>query len=362
FEYSKPRQHGNLVFPKAELTESMRYGYTPLIENYLTYNKEFGVHNITAMVGNTYQKSSYGRSLEGYGKGFINNEVLSITKAENNSVTQNSGNVGARLSYFGRLNYSLLDRYLITANFRTDGSDRFAPANRWGYFPSIAAAWKIHEESFMQGVSAISFLKLRASYGTTGNDAIGQFRYFSQVHKDVAYAFPSHGFGGITFNGATINTLSSPVIKWEEVKNTSVGLDIGFLDDKIMLNADYFHKNTYDILFGVPQPPSLGMGNNGGGGDAIVNAASVENKGIELALSYKNVSGEFTYNISGNVTFVTNSVTDLGNGKPYNAGSFGFYTSNRTEEGEPIGYFYGFKKDKVYMNQSEVDQDNALAK
>ncbi len=361
-QWRNPTQNGNLVFPDYELNERYGFSYAPRIENYLTYSNKFGIHDITAMVGNTYEKGAYGRTVTVFGKGFVNDKVRNVTNANENAILNNSGSHFAYLSYFGRINYVLANKYLLTVNMRADGSDKFAPANRWGYFPSVAAGWKINEENFMKGVDKISQLKLRASYGITGNDAIGQYNYFSSVHSDVTYAFPSHGFGGINFNGATINTLSSPVIRWEETKNFSIGVDLGLFDNKLEINVDYFDKDTYDILFAVPQPPSLGMGGNGGGGNAIVNAANVLNKGVELNIIHKNTVGDWTYNVQANATFVYNEVTSLGSGEPYNAGSFGFYSTNRTELDHSIGYFYGFQMDKVYANQSAVDSDNQAAR
>jgi TonB-linked SusC/RagA family outer membrane protein len=359
--YLFPRQNGNLVWPESELTERFNFSYYPKIENFLTYTNTFGLHNITAMVGNTYEKGAYGRGVEVYGKGFLNDNVRNVTNASESSIRNNYGNQSAYISYFGRINYVMANKYLVTLNMRADGSDKFAPTNRWGYFPSVAVGWKMHEENFFES-STISQLKIRGSYGITGNDAIGQYRYFSSVHSDVTYAFPSHGFGGINYNGATINTLSSPVIRWEETKNLSIGVDLGLFDNKLEINADYFHKDTYDILFDVPQPPSLGMGANYGGGNATVNAASVLNKGFELNVIYKNNVGDLSYNIQGNLTYVDNEVTSLGSGEPYNAGSFGFYSTNRTELGHSIGYFYGFQMDQVYGTQAEVDADNKAAR
>ncbi len=360
-DWRNPRQNGNLVFPDYELTERFGFGYNPKIENYLNYSKEIGIHNVTALLGSTYEKGAYGRYAEIYGKGFINDKVRNVTNADESAITNNSGNHSAYMSYFGRVNYVLANKYLLTVNFRADGSDVFAPDYRWGYFPSVAAGWKVHQEEFFQS-NTISQLKLRGSYGITGNDAIGQYGYFSSVHSDVTYAFPSHGFGGVNYNGATINTLASPTIRWEETKNLSFGVDLGLFDNKLEINADYFHKDTYDILFAVPQPPSLGMGGNGGGGNAIVNAASVLNKGFELNFIYKNQKGDWSYNIQGNLTYVDNEVTGLGSGEPYNAGSFGFYSTNRTELGHSIGYFYGFKMDEVYATQAQVDADNEAAR
>jgi TonB-linked SusC/RagA family outer membrane protein len=362
FRYTKPRQNGNLVFPDAESSEHFEFGYSPKIENYLTFAKSLGQHDFLVMAGNTYENYQEGRSVDITGKGYINDEVRIATVAREKNISGNNAWHNSYLSYFGRVNYSFKNKYLITFNMRADASPKFAPSNRWGQFPSVAVGWKLHEENFLNSVDWLTQLKLRGSYGITGNDAIGNYRYFSSVHSRSSYAFNSHGFGGINYNGSTINTLASPIIKWESTKNTSIGVDLALLRNKIEFSADYFVKNSYDILFGVPQPPSLGMGNNGGGGDAIVNAASCENKGVELSLTYNGKVGDLSFQVSGNATFVKNEVTSLGSGKPYNAGSFGFYSTNRTEKGQPIGYFYGFKTDKVYVNQAQVDQDNQAAR
>ncbi len=359
--WNNPTQNGNLVNPDYQLTENFGFSYAPRIENYLNYNAQYGQHEIAALIGTTYENGAYGRSVSVYGKGFLNDKVRNVTVADESAIRSNSGSHSAYMSYFGRINYVFANKYLLTVNVRADGSDVFAPEYRWGYFPSVAAGWKINEEKFFKS-TLVSQLKLRASYGITGNDAIGQYQYFSSVHSNVTYAFPSEGSSTLFYNGATINTLASPAIRWEETENLSFGVDLGLFKNKLEINADYFHKNTYDILFAVPQPPSLGMGFNGGGGNAIVNAASVLNNGVELNASYKNRKGDWSYKIQGNVTFVKNEVTSLGSGEPYNAGSFGFYSTNRTELGHSIGYFYGFKMDKVYATQTEVDADNQAAR
>lgn len=363
--YNKPRQNGNLVYPDAELTENFSFGYNPKIENYLTFDREFGNHKLSLLAGNTIERGRFRRTAELYAKGFTNDEVQTLVKGAEKTIKNSNQEAGAYLSYFGRINYVLNNKYLITANMRADASDKFAPENRWGYFPSVAVGWKLHEENFLQNVNIISQLKLRASYGLTGNDAIPPYAYYSLVHSNVTYAFPSHGFGGINFNGATINSLASPIIKWEETKNISVGIDLALYSNMFEINLDYFQKETYDVLFAVPQPPSLGMGGPNGGGNAIVNAADVMNKGVEILLTHRNVIGDLKYSIMANATFVENEVTGLGNGEPYNDGDFGTggtYKTNRTEEGFPIGYMYGYQVDKVYKTQGEVDADNETAR
>ena len=356
--YNKPSQNGNLIFPDSEMAESSNWGYSPKMENYLSFNKTFGNHAISAMIGNTIETGGMSRYMRIFGKGFINDNVQNVTVARDKSVTDNNGGHWSYLSYFGRVNYTFNNKYLLTANFRADGSPKFAPGNRWGKFPSVAVGWKMHEEGFMKGISWINQLKLRGSYGITGNDAIADYAYFSSIHSKSSYAFPSQGLASISYNGATINTASSPVIKWEEVKNLSFGVDFATMQNKLEMSLDYFHKNTYDILFAVPLPPSLGLN-----GNAIVNAASCINKGIEVSATWKDKVGDFSYQIQGNFTYVKNEVTSLGAGIPYNQSQLGeMGTTNRTEVGQPIGYFYGFKVDRVYKTKAEVDADNAAAK
>ena len=356
--YFKPYQSGNLVFPDADMAENTNWGYSPKMENYLSFNKTFGNHAISAILGNTVEDGGMSRYMRIYGKGFINDNVQNVTSARDKSITDDNGGHWSYLSYFGRVNYTFNNKYIFQANFRADGSPKFAPSHRWGKFPSVSVGWKMHEEGFMKGISWINQLKLRGSYGITGNDQINDYAYFSSIHSNVSYAFPSQGLSTINYNGATINTASSPAIKWEEVKNLSFGVDFATLQNKLEMNLDYFHKNTYDILFAVPLPPSLGLN-----GNAIVNAASCVNKGIEISATYKDKIGDFSYQIQGNLTYVKNEVTSLGAGIPYNQSQLGeMGTTNRTEVGQPIGYFYGFKVDRVYKTQAEVDADNATAK
>lgn len=354
--YQKPYQNGNLVFPDSEMTENSSWWYNPKMENYLTFDKTFGKHMVSAMVGHTVENGARSRFIQIFGKGFLNDNVQNVTAARDKTIQNNSGSHYAYLSYFGRLNYTFNNKYLITANFRADGSPKFGPANRWGKFPSVALGWKLHEEGFMKGISWINQLKLRGSYGITGNDQIPDYMYFSSIHDKSSYAFPSHGFGGVNFNGATIKALATPTIRWEEVKNLAVGLDFTTLNNRLDVSLDYFHKNTYDILFQVPLPPSLGLKVVAWDADAIVNAASCVNDGFEVAASWKDKAGDLSYQIQGNLTYVKNEVTSLGSGLPYNSGP------NRTEVGQPIGYFYGYKVDRVYKTQAEVDADNTAAK
>lgn len=362
--YTKANQNGNVIQADSEYREGMNYDIAPRFENYLTLSHKFGVHDISLMIGNSYENNIMDRNLGVFGKGFLNDELRNVMRAKNMNISSAGGNPDAYLSYFGRFNYSLMDKYLVTFNFRADGSSRFGPSNRWGKFPSVAVGWKVHEEAFMKNVKWINQLKLRGSYGITGNDGIDRYMYYSLTHSNAAYAFPSHGLSSVVYNGTTVKSLTNPNIKWEETKNISIGLDLGFLENRLQFTADYFTKKSYDILFQVPQAPSLGLGLGIGDGNAMRNAADVTNKGFEFNISYKGMIGDLNYQVAGNGTYVKNKVTGLGGGVPYTGtpdNIMNLGAVSRTEEGYPIGYFYGFKMDKVYATQAEVNADNAKA-
>ncbi len=361
YAYIKPRQNGNLVYPDAQLDENISFGYETILENYLTYKKQIKDHDFSLMVGNTVKQPVSNRGIDATGIGYVNDAVITLDVAREKTVASNDIGVFGWLGYFGRVTYAFKNKYLLSANIRRDGSDKFGSLNKYGTFPAVAVGWKLSEESFIQSIPAISFLKLRAGYGITGNDQITSFGYVSQVHSNVAYAFPSRTSN--TYNGATINSAYNPAIQWEEVASVSVGVEIGLFNDRIFFTADYFDKETRKMIVDIPLPPSLGFGNNGGGGNANVNAGNLANRGWEFTLTTKNSVGDLNYNVSGNVTFLQNEVTNLAGGVPYNDGGLGgFGTSNRTEEGYEVGYFYGYKMDRVYATQEQVNADNEAAR
>jgi TonB-linked SusC/RagA family outer membrane protein len=304
-----------------------------------------------------------GKYLAAEGRGFSNEEIQVLPVADFTRIDGNATGSwqNVLISYFGRLNYSYRDRYLITANFRRDASPRFAPQNRWGNFPSFSAGWKISSEEFFKTrFKKISTLKLRSGWGKSGSDLIGDYSYQSSLHaSNINYIF---GEPQKTVKGVTVNSLPSPFAKWETASTINIGVDLGFFDNQISFTSDYFIKETNNILVQVPIPPSVGMGLNEGGGDPTINAASVENKGLETSLTIQNNQGEFRYSVSANAAFIKNKVKSLGDGQPLSDGNFDFsYPITRTEVGNSVGYFYGFAVDKVYSTQQEIENDNLLA-
>ncbi|MFW5656930.1 MAG: SusC/RagA family TonB-linked outer membrane protein, partial [Bacteroidota bacterium] len=348
-----------------EFQEDYLWNMWPKFEQTLTFDRQFDMHQVTLLAGMSADRYGRGRTLTVYGTNLPNNNLKNIELAQDSQINNEDIRESAGLSYFGRLNYSLANKYLLTAIIRRDGSDKFSPDYTWGTFPSVSAAWKLHEEGFIQNtIPAISNLKLRGGWGVVGIDAIDAWQYLSLIHS-VGMSYPVGLPGGESLMpGATIKALASPDIKWEEATTTNVGLDFGMWNNRLTMGVDYFTKETKDILVDVPTSPSMGLGLAGGneGGNRIANAATTINKGIELLLGYNNYSGDFKYGVSANFTYVTNEVTGLGEGEPiigptYNGQSHMTYT----QIDYPIGAFYGYRVDKVYESETEVQNDNAAA-
>ncbi len=272
----------------------------------------------------------------------------------NNSNNQELGNLSASgvatewglLSFFGQLGYNYKSRYVLNLSVRRDGSSRFGPANRWGTFPAASVAWNVSQEPFFN-VNALNTLKLRASYGQLGNQEIGLYPFSSLVETgNITYVF-----GDQVVTGAQLVETGNSNIKWETTTQTDYGIEMGFLEDKITLVADYYNKRTEDVLVRVPIPQSAG--------DFFppyVNAGTVENKGFELGLSFRNNLGDLRYEISANIATVRNKVLSIAGTEPL-LGGFGLSDGpiTRTEPGYPLGSFYLYEMEGIFQTQEEIN-------
>jgi TonB-dependent starch-binding outer membrane protein SusC len=373
YEYSsshnisyREKDYMNSIAQTNFLEETYNIGSWPKFENYITFNKSFGSHAFTLLGGINYEKGLKGRGVTVKGTGY-GGQAIPIKKVNvggepasvpGSNVWENGG-----MSYFSRLNYSLMDRYLLTVNFRADASYKFAPSNRWGYFPSVAFAWKLKEEAFLRDVDWLSSLKARVSWGKAGNDAISAYLFNSNVYTGgysggdnlIIYPF---GRDNLLINagyGATVNALPSPTIQWEETTTKGLGVDASFMKDKIVLSVDYYDKLTDGILIQVPVPLSTGLTQ-----PQMKNAAIVTNRGVDLQMTYYgNTAGGLNYNITAVAGYNKNIVKSLGEGQPifaYNTSEVGYLT--RTASLNPIGYFYGYKTDGINYTQAEADSYN----
>jgi TonB-linked SusC/RagA family outer membrane protein len=359
---------GGLQYP-AQIVKNIGWAQSETWENYFSYNKTFGIHNISAMAGTSSSSSKFNDaySMGGIGTSsatvpWDNYNVLMVSQTPVSSVAGESVSHTAYLSYFGRINYSLLDRYLLTVNYRQDASPNFAPQNRWGRFPSAALAWKINEESFLKNVKAIDQLKLRLSWGLSGNDRIPNYGYLSTLYKGGNSAgFPNgvgtaFGYPSTWVQGTTSNSLASVDIKWEQAETRNAGIDLSLWQNKLTASFDLYVRNTKNILVQVPINPSSGIDV-----PPYTNAASVRNNGFDLSLGYNDkISHDLRFSLSGVVGFVKNKVTSLGAGQPiFNAQLPTSEFVTLTEVGHPIGSFYGYKMDKVLSTTAEADAYNA---
>lgn len=322
-----------------------------LWENTVNYNKEWDDHRLNVLGGITTQ-SFYTESLSG-GRRNLPGEDPSLWYLSAGDLTSqtNSNTAGdwAMISYLFRANYTYKDKFLVTGTFRRDGSSRFGRENRYGNFPSIALGYRLIQEGFLQNQNVISDLKIRGSWGIIGNDKIAFYEGRPVVTGNQNAVF---GPNEDLLYGATLTRLANPFIQWEETVTSNFGLEFGLFDDKLTGEIDYYYRRTNDILVGVPIPAYVGASNN-----PVVNAASVENRGLDLTLNWRERRGDFGYNFGIVASTVNNKVLDIGEGnEAIFGGAVGIsgYLGSRTTVGESIGHYFGYKTAGVFQNEEQL--------
>ena len=340
------------------LTATSNQVHNWLWENTLTYNQEWTDHRVTVLGGITSQVfNSEGLSATGYELIGSSSEFLYLQAAQSDeNQVGNSAFEWSMLSYLFRVNYIFRDRYLFTGSFRADGSSRFGEDNRYGYFPSLAVGWNLTNEPFMADQTIFSRLKFRASWGVIGNDKIGPYPGRPLVNGPFYYAFGRNEDLNI---GATIEGLPNAEIQWEETSQYNVGFEFGFLDNRLTGEIDYYDRVTDKILIDLALPGHFGIRDN----FPFVNAAKVNNRGIDLKLDWQDSRERFNYNIGLILSTVENEVLELGESKEEllggslgTGGKFG----TRTVIGLPIGAFYGYKVDGIFQNEGEIADSPTL--
>ncbi len=312
-----------------------------LNENTLTFNKELNrFHRLNAVAGFTVQTNK--SSLGGYAANMVPNEALGIAGLrEGTPVTVNSGASSSALaSFLGRVNYTFRDKYLLTASFRADGSSRFSDGNKWSFFPSGSVAWRINEEPFMKPLEFISNAKLRVSYGATGNNRVSDFAYLSAVTLPAATAY---SFNNQPVKAAILSELGTKSLKWESTRQTNIGLDLGFFNQRLTLEVDAYKKVTSDLLLDAKVPTSIGFTN------AFKNIGEVQNSGVELTLNGDILDKTaFKWNAGFNISFNRNKVLQLAEGQQellsillWNL-DFSKVPLYIAEVGAPIAQYYGY--------------------
>ena len=340
------------IYDPTSLNEGRVFNQTLVWNNTLDFQKTIGVHRVSALVG-MEAIDNHTDYLGASANNFRQTDPL--FRYLSSSIPEDIKNLGvsgiatewALLSYFTQVGYAYSNRYVVSLSMRRDGSSRFGRNNRWANFPSASAAWNVSNESFFPKSGLISTLKLRASWGQLGNQEIGIYPYSSLVSTgNYVYTF-----GDQIATGATILETGNQNIKWETSTQTNFGIDLSLWNDRLTLTGDYFIKRTDDILVRVPVPQA-----GGGSRPPFVNAASVQNKGIELGLNYRQKLGKSTLNIGANVTSVKNTVLSIADSEPI-SGGFGLSDGpiTRTEAGYPVGSFYIWEMEGIFQNQAEID-------
>jgi TonB-linked SusC/RagA family outer membrane protein len=320
-------------------------------------------HNFDILVGTEYGESrpDFGFSLNATSSNSVFGDMTHayMTYMKNNNAAAVTGTPcddSRSMSYFGRINYNFDEKYMLSAIMRADGNSKFAPGQRWGYFPSVSAGWVISNEKFMaKTVSWLDFLKLRAGWGQNGNaQTINNFQWQGAFAYNTSSYYTFNGNPDQYVSGAAPSRLPNEDLTWETSEQLNIGLDARFLSGRLGFTLDWYNKKTKDLLVAVPVDPTTGFSTQ------MKNAGTVENKGIELSLSWNDKIGkDFQYNVGWNMAYNHNEVTEVKSNQTYNNGGNDLLAQNtgymaRFEEGHPIGYFWGYKTEGVMQNEADV--------
>tara|TARA_R110002049_G_scaffold9962_2_gene49693 strand:- start:80941 stop:84030 length:3090 start_codon:yes stop_codon:yes gene_type:complete len=313
-----------------------------VIEGTLNYNKSFTEdHVLTAVAGTTYQRFLLDRFSAG-SENFPSNTTLTYNLGLGDQTQYNVGSyreTNKLVSFFGRFNYSLYDKILFTASIRADGSSRFGTNNKFGYFPSAALAWKLGQEKFIADSNTFSDLKLRVSWGQTGNQDIGNYSSITTFGGG-----PVAIYNGLPVTSSDPTRVANPDLKWETTEQFNVGLDFGLLKNRITGSLDYYTKTTSDLLFNMPIPPTTGFGS------VLKNVGSVKNIGFDFNVNSRNIVGEFEWTTGFNISTVKNEVIDIGRDEPIITGGIAQISNIALiQEGLPVYSFYGYEIEGVWQ-------------
>ena len=331
------------------LTKAHRKYTDALIENTLTYDGMIGLHHINLVVGQTYEEENTA-TLTGEGVNLNEPYFLQLQ----NAGTRNASSYEAKhtlASYLARLNYDFDGKYLISGIIRRDGSSRLSPDSRWDTFTSVSVGWRFDKEKFFPiDRNIVNMFKLRASYGELGNEAsVADYALASTMARNNM----TYSFGNQPITGSAISTFVNENLSWEKRKTMNVGLDLAFFNNRIEFTAEWYKNKSQDLLYNVPVPANAGVSNT----TVTMNAASLENSGLEFSATYRNYDHAIKHEISANLSTLHNKVTSLGFGEEkYITGSY------ITQVGEEVGKFYGWDYQGIIRTQAQLDELNAIAK
>jgi TonB-linked SusC/RagA family outer membrane protein len=310
-----------------------------LTETTVNYNKSFNKHNLSGLVGYTTQKETFETNSLTSDR-FPNNLVPTLS-AVSGIITAGTGDTyqWSLISYLGRVNYNYNNKYYVTASVRTDGSSRFGTQNKYGLFPSAALAWRVSDETFFKNVHFINDMKLRASYGETGNNNIGNYEQYATINYD------KYTLAGAAIGGYSPGRLANPTLTWEKQKSFNGGVDLKMFNSRVSVTVDHFQARNYDLLLNVNVPAVVGFST------ALKNIGEVKNTGWEYVISTVNLQNKFQWSTDFNLSTIKGEVVKLGpSGDPIINGG------NITMIGQPVGMFYGWISDGIFKNKAELDK------
>jgi len=339
-----------------------------LWDNYISYTRTFGDHSVDFVGGISAQKNTF-RQIGGQGNGLTSDQLRDLGALPSLTNYYGSQVTTTLESQFARLQYGYKDKYLVQGSVRRDGSSKFAKGHQYGTFPSGSIGWRAKEEDFLKDVNWLDELKFRASYGTLGNQfPVAPFQYLAQYTSGPGAA--NQGNNGYPFNktyqgGLIMTSLPDSNLQWETSKQTDIGVDAAFFNNKLTVSVDYYRKKSQNFLLNVPIPYQTGFTNR------YMNVGSILNKGVEFAVTYAHATGDLHYNIGVNVTTVSNKILQLGPGQTSifdladlgfsNTGTNNWHNYSISKVGGPVGEFYGYRSAGVFQTQKEIDDLNAIA-
>ncbi|MEJ7585983.1 MAG: TonB-dependent receptor [Ferruginibacter sp.] len=335
---------------KGEAALGTVQGLTWLNENTLNYSKVFKEkHAISALAGFTTQQFN-NESIFAYAFDFPDSRTgyHSIAAGLKPQKTSNGESQWSLVSYLGRINYSLMDKYLFTATGRVDGSSKFAEGKKYGFFPSGAVAWKIIKEDFMQNINAVSDLKLRLSYGVIGNQAIPPYQSLALIGPYSEGVFNSSGIPEV-YTGLEPLSYVNKNLKWESTRQLDIGIDVAFLRNRVSVTADYYQKKTFDLLLSTPIPTSSGFAST------VLNVGNIVNTGFDFDIRSVNTTGAFKWNTSLNISLNKNEITNLNTET-----DILLLGGSLLRKGQPIGTFYGYLFDGIFQSDQEAASSAVL--
>lgn len=326
--------------PSRHVRNGYNESFNTTVFNTLSWNGSINKHEFSGLLGSSYE-SFASKSFDGKIEGFLGNELQVINAGSTNQTTSGITNRNYLIGYFGRVNYKYDDKYLLELNLRRDGSSRFASgANQWGTFPAMSVGWRVSEENHIKDVNWISNLLFRFSYGSLGNERIGDFQYINTFNQQLPYIFNNQ-----IAQGAATTEYRDPNISWETTRITNFGIDGSFFMNKISLSLEFYKKRTVDVLR-VVQIPSI-VGNLNG---PVQNIGTIDNEGVEFNFDYRNSIGDLNYSLGVGLNYNRNSVAEL-RGESIISGMY------ITREGYPIDSYYILESDGIFQDQAEIDRN-----